>query len=117
MVRKANFFVTYNVISFGDKEEYTGPNDLNACVCRFCGKKYPEVRFKKKNAHAIPDALGNKLVFCNDECQSCNAALSPIDKELAEYLKFRRSENKIVNKKNKIIKVWGHNFFYDGSIG
>ena len=86
MVRKANFFVTYNVISFGDKEEYTGPNDLNACVCRFCGKKYPEVRFKKKNAHAIPDALGNKLVFCIDECQSCIAALSPIDKELAEYL-------------------------------
>lgn len=117
MVGKANFFVAYDVISFGDKEEYTGPDDLSACVCRFCEKKYPEVRFKKKNAHAIPDALGNKLVFCNDECQSCNAALSPIDKELAEYLKFRRAENKIVNKKNKIIKVWGHNFFYDGSIG
>lgn len=117
MVEKANFFATYDIISFGNKEEYTGPDNLNACVCRFCGKKYPEVRFKKKNAHAIPDALGNKLVFCNDECQSCNAALSPIDKELAEYLKLRRSENKIVNKKNKIIKVWGHNFFYNGSIG
>lgn len=117
LVRKANFFATYDVISFGDKEEYTGPDDFKACICRFCGKKYPEVRFKKKNAHAIPDALGNKLVFCNDECQSCNATLSPIDKELAEYLKFRRSENRIVNKKNKIIKVWGHNFFYDGSVG
>lgn len=117
MTGRANFFASYDIISFGDKEEYTGPDKLNACVCRFCGKKYPEVRFKRKNAHAIPDALGNKLIFCNDECQSCNASLSHIDKELAEYLKFRRADNKIVNKKNKIIKVWGHNFFYDGSIG
>lgn len=117
MVGKANFIASYDVILFGDKEVYTGPNDFKACVCRFCGKKYPEVRFKKKNAHAIPDALGNKLIFCNDECQGCNANLSPIDKELTEYLKYRRSENKIVNKKNKIIQVWGHNFFYDGSTG
>lgn len=117
MTKQANFSASYDVMSFGDNEVYTGPDKLTEYVCRFCGKKYPDARFKKKNAHAIPDALGNKLVFCNDECQKCNADLSTIDKELAEYLKFRRAENKIVNKKNKIIKVWGHNFFYDGAIG
>lgn len=117
MAGKANFLVAYDVMSFGDKEVYTGSDVLSTCVCRFCGKKYPEVRFKKRNAHAIPESLGNKLVFCNDECQNCNATLSPIDKELTEYLKYRRSENKIVNKKNKIIKVWGHNYFYDGACG
>lgn len=115
MIRRADFLAAYDVISFGDKEEYTGPENLRECVCRFCGKRSPKVQFKKKNAHAIPEALGNKLVFCNDECRQCNADLSPVDKELTEYLKFRRSENKIANKKNKIIKVWGHNFFYDGS--
>lgn len=111
------FWSSYDVISFGDKEkeEYTGPNDLKACVCRFCRRGYPEVKFKKKNAHAIPEALGNKLIFCNDECPDCNATLSRIDKELAEYLKYRRSEGGIRNKKSKIIKVYGHNFFYDGS--
>lgn len=111
------FWSSYDVISFGDKEkeEYTGPNDLKACVCRFCRRGYPEVKFKKRNAHAIPEALGNKLIFCNDECPDCNATLSRIDKELAEYLKYRRSEGGIRNKKGKIIKVYGHNFFYDGS--
>lgn len=111
------FWSSYDVISFGDKEkeEYTGPNDLKACVCRFCRRGYPEVKFKKRNAHAIPEALGNKLIFCNDECPDCNATLSRIDKELAEYLKYRRSEGGIRNKKSKIIKVYGHNFFYDGS--
>lgn len=113
------FWSSYDVISFGDKEkeEYTGPNDLKACVCRFCRRGYPEVKFKKRNAHAIPEALGNKLIFCNDECPDCNATLSRIDKELAEYLKYRRSEGGIRNKKSKIIKVYGHNFFYDGSAG
>lgn len=113
------FWSSYDVISFGDKEkkEYTGPNDLKACVCRFCRRGYPEVKFKKRNAHAIPEALGNKLIFCNDECPDCNATLSRIDKELAEYLKYRRSEGGIRNKKSKIIKVYGHNFFYDGSSG
>ena len=113
------FWSSYDVISFGDKEkkEYTGPNDLKVCVCRFCRRGYPEVKFKKRNAHAIPEALGNKLIFCNDECPDCNATLSRIDKELAEYLKYRRSEGGIRNKKSKIIKVYGHNFFYDGSSG
>lgn len=109
------FWSSYDVISFGEKEEYTGPNDLRAGVCRFCRRGYPEVKFKKRNAHAIPEALGNKLIFCNDECPDCNATLSRIDKELAEYLKYRRSEGGIRNKKSKIIKVYGHNFFYDGS--
>lgn len=117
MAGEANFRADYDTISFGEKEEYTGPVDLKACVCRFCGRSFPETRFKKRNAHAIPEALGNRLVFCNDECQTCNSDLSPIDKELTEYLKFRRSENKIPNKKKKIIKVYGHNFFYDGSTG
>jgi len=113
------FWSSYDVISFGDKgkEEYTGPNDLKACVCRFCRRGHPEVKFKKRNAHAIPEALGNKLIFCNDECPDCNATLSRIDKELAEYLKYRRSEGRIRNKKGKIIKVCGHNFSHDGSAG
>lgn len=75
------------------------------------------MKFKKRNAHAIPDALGNKLVFCNDECKNCNSSLSTIDKELTEYLKFRRADFKIANKNNKIIQVWGHNFFYNGPTG
>ena len=117
MVGKFNFLDNYNIISYGDKEVYIGPTDLKKCVCRFCKKGFPDVRFKKKNAHAIPDALGNKLIFCNDECMECNSALNKVDKELTEYLKIRRSEYRIPNKQNRTIQVYGHNFFYDGASG
>lgn len=33
--------------------------DLTDKVCRFCGKRYPEVKFRKK-AHAISEMVGNK---------------------------------------------------------
>ncbi len=114
MVKTDFFWSSYDIYTFGEEEVYTGIDNLSACVCRFCGRSSPEVRFKKKNAHAIPEALGNKYIFCNDECLSCNSALSPIDKQLTEYLKFRRAKSKILNKKNKIIQVWGRNFYYDG---
>jgi hypothetical protein len=117
MIRYRNFAEKYQMLEFGDREVYTGPQNLKDCVCRFCGLKYPEVRFKKRNAHAIPDALGNKLVFCNDECQTCNGDLSAVEKELIEYLKFRRADSRIPNKKKKIIHVTGHNFDYDGPTG
>ena len=41
--------------------------------CRFCGKRPPEVSFRKI-AHAIPEALGNKSIQSLYECDSCNEA-------------------------------------------
>jgi len=40
-------------------------------VCRFCGKSRPEVRFRDR-AHAIPESLGNRVLFTNYECDTCN---------------------------------------------
>ncbi len=39
--------------------------------CRFCGKSKPEVSFRKE-AHAIPEFLGNKSVISMNECDICN---------------------------------------------
>lgn len=61
MVGNANFSASYDIISYGDKEEYTGPDDLKTCICRFCGKKYPEVRFKKKMLMQFLMLLGINL--------------------------------------------------------
>jgi hypothetical protein len=41
--------------------------------CRFCGKAEPEVSFRKE-AHAIPESLGNKSLATNYECDDCNQA-------------------------------------------
>lgn len=39
--------------------------------CRFCGRKRPEVRFKKL-AHAVSDFLGNLSIISMNECDECN---------------------------------------------
>lgn len=41
--------------------------------CRFCDKTEPEVSFRKE-AHAIPESLGNKSLVTNYECDDCNQA-------------------------------------------
>ncbi len=49
-------------VEIGDKENQ---------VCRFCKKGKPKVSFRS-DAHAIPESLGNKTLFTNYECDSCN---------------------------------------------
>jgi hypothetical protein len=51
-------------IFLGDKENRK---------CRFCGKLKPEVSFRKE-AHALPECIGNKSLFTYYECDSCNQA-------------------------------------------
>ena len=36
--------------------------------CRFCGKTTPEVSFRKE-AHALPECVGNKSLFTYYECE------------------------------------------------
>ena len=45
--------------------------DRESQVCRFCGRSKPAVSFRHE-AHAIPESLGNKSLFTNYECDSCN---------------------------------------------
>jgi hypothetical protein len=39
--------------------------------CRFCGLSWPDVTFRK-DAHAIPECLGNKSLRSYYECDDCN---------------------------------------------
>lgn len=105
----------YDVCHYGDSEHFFGHRRYSDRKCRFCGQTHPAVKFKDKNAHAIPDSLGNKLLFCYDECMTCNGKLSSVEKQLIDYLDYRRSEGRILNKKNKIVTATGHNFIYDGT--
>lgn len=106
----------YSVISYGYTTEKTfvGHRVHSERVCRFCGKKYPDVNFKDENAHAIPDGLGNKLLFCYDECTSCNNKLNnSFEKDFVVYLDVRRALSGIRGKK-KIPTVYGHNYKLEG---
>lgn len=78
-----------------DKKTYLGEKG----VCRYCGKNNSEVNFKKL-AHAIPELLGNKFLFSNDECDECNAYFDKnLENNLANFMGISRTISQIVGKK------------------
>ncbi|MDE5789688.1 MAG: hypothetical protein K2H96_00465 [Muribaculaceae bacterium] len=68
----------YKVIGYdGSYQAYIGEKK---CVCRFCGKRIPETRFRKK-AHALSESIGNKYIINNEECDNCNEYFSKIEED------------------------------------
>lgn len=66
--------------------------------CRFCDKSEPEVTFKKK-AHAIPELIGNKRIFLENECDECNEKFSKLlEDSLGKYLGLWRTMIQIKSK-------------------
>lgn len=99
-------------LSFGfdEIEEWTGESDATKRVCRFCGKSMPDVTFDKV-AHSIQEALGNKLLFCYEECDTCNHDLSRVEDQFRVLMDFRRSIFRIPRKgTTKAAKVVGKDF-------
>lgn len=103
-------FVSVKYESYG-----FGFNGIRKCigvakdrVCRFCGKQEGQVTFHKI-AHAIPEALGNKLLYCNEECDDCNENLATVEDNLIAYLDINRALYNVKGKGgNK--EVEGENF-------
>jgi hypothetical protein len=67
-------------------------------LCRFCGKRPPEVKFRKM-AHAIPEALGNKSMESAYECDPCNEMFGQgIENDLGNWSKPMRTFARIRGK-------------------
>ncbi|GAB4039024.1 HNH endonuclease [Spirosoma jeollabukense] len=89
--------------------------------CRFCGKSFPHVKFRKI-AHAIPEFIGNKCLLAKFECDTCNNYFSEFESELANFMlpfnviagtkskgnnapKFKSSNQPQINNQNGIISI------------
>ncbi len=89
--------------------EYNNPRqkdyleDITPGKCRFCGKEYPLVTFKK-DAHTIPDFMGNKSLFSKFECDSCNQYFSKLENELANFMLPFNALAGVKNKSKKSTK-------------
>ena len=102
----------FQFLSYGHDglKECIGEEDIQKRKCRFCGKSVPEVTFEK-DAHAIQDALGNKLLFCLEECDTCNHDLAVVENQFRIMMDFRRSIFRIPRKETtKAVKVVGKDF-------
>lgn len=83
------FLFLYDVRVFDKNTKKTiGEKDKTERLCRFCGKKAPEVTFKSL-AHALSEALGNKQIVLNEECDMCNNKFgTKVEIDLIKYLRF-----------------------------
>ena len=69
--------------------------------CRYCGRGKAEVQFKR-DAHAVPDFLGNLSVFSMNECDSCNEYFGRgCEDHLSKQTMFARVLVGISRKKGK----------------
>lgn len=102
----------YEIRTLG-KEIYKVGSETDDRVCRFCGRtKATGATFDHKS-HAISEALGNKKLLCNEECDDCNKRLASIEDSLSvAYLEIRRSLCEIKGK-NGVNSVTGQNFIKD----
>lgn len=70
-MRSTTYRILHNVMAGVGNE----PTRLGtAGTCRYCGTNDPK-RFRKQ-AHTLPEALGNKWIFSLDECDDCNNLFS-----------------------------------------
>lgn len=67
------------------RKQFVGDNP--PVLCRFCGKRSPEVSFNNE-AHAIPELLGNRQLVVTDECDKCNEMFAKqIEDHLGKFTK------------------------------
>jgi hypothetical protein len=101
----------YDMLSFnGESRIHIGERDKSKTICRFCGNGVPKVKFGKK-AHAISEALGNKGIVCNEECDACNSSFGDgIETDLIAFLSLHRAFFGIKGKSSGTPKLKGKNF-------
>lgn len=108
----ASLFDNYDLFQFvddGRNNLYVGEPVRKKRICRFCGKGTPQVTFSEC-AHAIPEAIGNKHLFCNEECDKCNARLHNVEDNLTHWFEFRRNQAGVRRKHGGIPHGGGRNY-------
>ncbi|MDH0730156.1 hypothetical protein N5F23_01450 [Pseudomonas sichuanensis] len=115
------FFENFEIDGrISDKKTSIGEPLKKNRVCRFCGNTRPmpnshsaqEVQTTfKQEAHAISEALGNKTIILNEECDACNKFFSEnCERHIYTYLRCLGTLFKVKNKDNTVSSIKGKNF-------
>lgn len=101
----------YDVILYNENTpEAIGEPIKEKRKCRYCKRTMPQVSFKKK-AHTISEALGNKTIITNDECDECNQLFGDtLESDLISIFDFPRMYYKISGKNGKVKEIEGKNY-------
>lgn len=103
-------YVMFKTLSYGwgDEDVYVGDATKGNRHCRYCSCT-DDGKFSK-DAHAISEALGNKHVFSNEECDDCNEYFSHKEENFLRLMDVRRALYRISGKGANSRVVKGKNF-------
>jgi HNH endonuclease len=109
-----NVWDNYLITATNNEKKYRiGESDKKKRICRFCGRAMSSGALFRNEAHAISEALGNKTVIFNEECDECNSYFDQeIERNFITYLSLYRTFFGIMNKSNKVPSIKGKNFEY-----
>lgn len=86
-----------------------GEKDRTQRVCRFCQNRGAE--HYKNESHAIMEALGNRLLIANEECDTCNSKFATdVEYHLYKFLEIQRTLCNVSGKGSKNHHLEGLNF-------
>jgi hypothetical protein len=86
--RFIDYYEIEDLIFEPDRKDKLKPK--NERICRFCNKQIPEVTFKK-DAHVMPELMGNRNLISDFECDVCNHFFSKYEDELARFMGLSRT--------------------------
>lgn len=101
----------YNLSLYNEfSRKAIGEPDKEKRICRYCQKSMPNVTFKNV-AHTISEALGNKSIKTNDECDECNKYFGDtIEQDFLSIFDFPRLFFNIKKKGGYPHKFVGDNY-------
>ena len=111
MLTWARLYLLFETFSYGflTDKVFAGELDIDKRVCRFCGKSGKDIF--KELSHAVQEALGNKLLFCNEECDECNHLLEKeVERHLYRFLEIPRTLADVTGKGSRNHHLEGVNF-------
>jgi hypothetical protein len=84
---EANYDLVFHAQLKPGKKGFLGSKSPR--ICRFCGRRAPEVSFKK-DAHAVSRLTGNNVFFTYEECSLCNEIFSKVEDDLGKFTLLKR---------------------------
>lgn len=97
--RAESFFEIYEIEHIiKDEERPVFLGEKMDRKCRFCNKQSPEVTFKK-DAHVIPQLMGNAHLLSYFECDTCNSLFSKYEDSFANFTGIHRTVYAFLAKK------------------
>ncbi len=78
--------LSHNMADGSDKIFLGGPER----TCRICDRNHSETTFKMES-HTVPEFLGNKRLFSNDECDKCNGRFGLLESDFGEMTLANRT--------------------------